>query len=47
MKLIVKYLLIAVLAVIIFLFGFNYKDNMEPSVLYNVYLNNELIETIE
>ncbi len=47
MKLVVKYLLIVVLTVIIFVFGFNYKDNKQPSVLYNVYLKNELIGTIE
>jgi len=42
-----KYFLIILLSVIIFLFGFDHKDNKEPSVLYRVYLDKELIGTIE
>lgn len=47
MKNIGKYFLIVLLSVIIFLFGFNYKDNKEPKSLYRVYLDKELIGTIE
>lgn len=42
-----KYFLIAILSIVIFLFGFNYKDNKQPNSLYRVYLDSELIGVIE
>lgn len=47
MKKIGKYFLILLISVVIFLFGFNYKDNKQPNVLYRVYLDKELLGTIE
>ena len=47
MKTIGKYFLIIICSVIIFLFGFSHKDNKTPNTLYRVYLDSELIGTIE
>lgn len=47
MKTIGKYFLIIICSVIIFLFGFSHKDNQTPNTLYRVYLDSELIGTIE
>ena len=47
MKVIGKYFLIIVLSLVVFLLGFNHKDNKQPNVLYKVYLDSELIGTIE
>lgn len=47
MKLVGKYLIIVILSMVIFLCGFNYKNNQQPKSYYNVYLKNELIGTIE
>lgn len=47
MKNIGKYFLIVLLSVIIFLFGFSHKDKKDPNTLYRVYLDNELIGTID
>ena len=47
MKKLGKYFFIGLLSVIIFLFGFNHKDNKQPNTLYRVYLDQELIGTIE
>jgi len=47
MKTVGKYFLIIVCSVIIFLFGFSHKDNKIPNTLYRVYLDSELIGTIE
>ena len=47
MKKIGEIFLILILSVVIFLLGFNYKTSPTPNVLYRVYLNNELIGTIE
>lgn len=47
MKKIGKYLLIVLSSAVIFLFGFNFKDNRQPNTLYRVYLDKELIGTIE
>lgn len=47
MKSIGKYFLIILLSIIIFLVGFDYKQNKQPHALYRVYLNKELIGTIK
>jgi len=47
MKKIGKYFIIGILSIVIFLVGFNYKDNKQPNMLYRVYLDSELIGTIE
>mgnify|MGYP003421647519 CR=1 FL=1 len=47
MKKIGKFFLIILLSGIIFLVGFNYKDNRQPKSLYRVYLDKELIGTIQ
>lgn len=47
MKYVGKYLLIVILSVVIFLVGFNFKDNKQPNVLYKVYLDKELVGTIK
>jgi len=47
MKKINKYFIVLIFSVIIFLFGFNHKDNIPPNTLYEVYLDSELIGTIE
>lgn len=47
MKKIGEIFLILILSVVIFLLGFNYKTSPTTNVLYRVYLNNELIGTIE
>ena len=47
MKYVGKYLLIVILSVVIFLVGFNFRDNKQPNVLYKVYLDKELVGTIK
>ena len=47
MKNIGKYFLIVLSAIVIFLFGFDFKDNKQPNTLYKVYLDKELIGTIK
>lgn len=47
MKDIGKYFLVCLSAIVIFLLGFNYKGNYQPNILYNVYLNKELIGMID
>lgn len=47
MKKIGKYFLIVLSSVVIFLFGFDFKDNKQPNSLYRVYLDKELIGTIK
>lgn len=47
MKNIGKYFFIVLLSVIIFLFGFDYKENKSPNTLYRVYLDKQLIGTIK
>ena len=47
MKNIGKYFLIVLSSIVIFLFGFDFKDNKQPNTLYRVYLDKELIGTIE
>lgn len=47
MKKIGKYFLIVLSSIVIFLFGFNFKDNKQPNTLYRVYLDKELIGTIK
>lgn len=41
-----SYFLIFILSVVVLLFGFNYKSNKQPYLLYNVYLDDEFIGTI-
>ena len=47
MKKISSYFLVIILSVLIFLVGFNYKENKQPNVLYKVYLDKEYIGMIE
>lgn len=47
MKKISSYFLVIILSILIFLVGFNYKDNKQPNVLYKVYLDKEYIGMIE
>lgn len=47
MKKISSYFLIIILSILIFLVGFNYKENTLPNVLYKVYLDKEYIGMIE
>lgn len=47
MKKISKYFFIVLLSIIVFLLGFDYKDNRQPNALYKVYLDEELIGTID
>jgi len=47
MKNIGKCFLIVLSAVVIFLFGFDFRDNKQPNTLYRVYLDKELIGTIK
>ena len=47
MKKISSYFLIIILSILIFLVGFNYKENKQPNVLYKVYLDKEYIGMIE
>lgn len=47
MKNIGKYFLIVLSTAVIFLFGFDFKDNKQPNTLYKVYLDKELIGTIK
>jgi len=47
MKKLGKYFLIVLLSIIIFLFGFDFKDNKQPKTLYKVYLDQEFIGMIE
>ena len=47
MKNIGKYFLIVLSTVVIFLFGFDFKDNKQPNTLYKVYLDKEFIGTIK
>lgn len=41
-----SYFLIFILSVVVLLFGFNYKSNKQPYLLYNVYLDDEFIGAI-
>ena len=47
MKNIGKYFLVALLSIVIFLFGFNHRDNKQPNTLYKVYLDQEFIGNIK
>ncbi len=47
MKNIGKYFIVILLSLIVFLVGFDYKQNKQPNVLYRVYLDNELLGVIE
>ena len=46
MKKIGIYFLVFIVSVVIFLVGFDYNTNVDPNELYNVYLKDELIGTI-
>lgn len=47
MKKISKYFLIIILSFVVFLLGFNHKENKQPNILYKVYLDSELMGVIE
>lgn len=47
MKKIGSYFLIIIISILIFLVGFNYKENKQPNVLYKVYLDKEYVGMIE
>lgn len=47
MKKLGTYFLVFILSIIIFLFGFQFSSKKEPNIYYKVYLEDELIGTIE